>query len=271
MTETTPFVIAVKCGVLLDICASTSSEAHNLPKHANEGHLLGLEVDLLSNILKKIRGAYIDAPSSGKIWIPQEEEHWRKARQVLEDCTETVNDLDTHFGKLEHKTWSSFLSTSGMDSKLEAARQKMKLCRETLGISLKLIPMYELLCCHANLLGSSEWIQQKDVKSNMPCQLDTLIREIHVLILRLRQQHEHFKSKHPQTLNIQHCLQSALVFVEFACTRLSSHTGESTSTSLNPPPYSSDEKSDKNKVDHGSSVGSSIPFTLTSTSSGTSL
>lgn len=147
MTDTSPFLIAVACGVLLDICASTTSEAHNQPKHANEGHLLGLELDLLSNIVKKIREAYIDAPSRGKIWISQEEEHWRKVRQVLEDCTETVNDLATYFGKLEHKTWSSFLATSGMESKLEAARQKLDVYRQTLEISLKLIPMYDFLFC----------------------------------------------------------------------------------------------------------------------------
>jgi hypothetical protein len=160
MTDTSSFLIAVACGVLLDICASTSSEAHNLPKYANEGHLLGLEIDLLSSILKKIRETYIDAPSSGKIWIPEEEEHWRKVRRVLEDCTETVNDLDSQFGKLEHKTWSSFLSTSGMDSKLEAARQKTKLYRQTMEISLKLIPMHDLFSCYANLVVLSGCIRR---------------------------------------------------------------------------------------------------------------
>lgn len=270
MTDTSPFLIAVTCAVLLDVCASTSSEAHNLPKHANEGHFLGLEIDLLSNILKKIREAYIDAPSNDIRWIPQEEEHWRKVRQALEDCTENVNELATQFGKLEHKSWSSFWSSSGMDSKLEAARQKITVYRQTLEISLKLIPMYDPFLSKANLFRSSEWIQQKDVKfKNMPLQLETLMREIHVLVLRLRQEQEHSKNKHHQTLNVQQCLQSALVVVEFACTRLSSRPGESTSSESGPPPYSSEKTSNAKKSDGNSA--DQIPFTMTSMSSGTSL
>jgi hypothetical protein len=256
-----PSLIIALSQNLLAQGAKTSEVVHNLVQstHGNDAiQLLGVEIDSLTQVTNSLRESYPDTPT----WSPHENQHWHGVQQLLQNCTQTLNNVDTLLENAHKNGWHIFQTHSKLQAYLgkhnddiRLFQQQITASRQTLQISIQLITMYSPpFRFYLTFFGSSWWMRPKqEGREKLPFNLDNVATEIQRLSMLF-----HTRSKESNDIvnlmvlqNLQDCLHSAGLVISAALsstgsTVLSSghsHFGKDsnpqsvTEASL-PPPYS---------------------------------
>lgn len=146
-----PISIATTAASIAGTCVKIYSYIQSIQAVDNEIRVLGVEVDQLSRVLDSMSDSFKDpslAESALECQTGHEAQHWRNVRRSLDDCRETMRNLERILDNVKTKEGGFlrfFKSRIKMDmnvGEIALLKQQVAAYRRTMQLSLQLITMH---------------------------------------------------------------------------------------------------------------------------------
>jgi hypothetical protein len=158
-----PLSIAATSATLVGVCVRLSGYIYiviNKVQNVDTSvRVLGIEIDLLSQVLGSISSSFSDSSLAAGALESQtghEGQHWRNVKRSMEDCQETLGSLERILESVKQGE-RRFLQRPRMlieferkSGEIALLKQQITAYRQTMQLSLQLITVYVMSTTHIN-------------------------------------------------------------------------------------------------------------------------